>query len=82
MSQGEIEAVRDDVLDMGKRLAIAERAIEAMRKKVYRDSKADDPDNGGASEYLTATRSPANGEGSQAVEAQVGAFRTGDPVNN
>jgi len=73
MSQGQIEAVRDDIVDIKERLAACERGYESMRQKVYRDSKAEPKVNGDSEALVPELVYPT------AQTAKI-TIRTGDPV--
>jgi len=68
LSTNEIENLRDAVADLSKRTGVCERAIEATRRKVYRDYDETSKNNGDdIPSVATNQASPVS-------------YRTGDPI--
>jgi len=73
LSQSEIEAVRDDIIEIRASLDAVVRRAEANRKAIYRESQADAENNGQGESLVPELIKPP------APEA-VKSIRTGDPV--
>jgi len=75
LSQNEIEAVRDDIIEIKERLDAVTRRAEANRKAIYREAQAEAENNTGTPALVPELSLPG-------PKAQVTTFKTGDPVNN